>query len=145
MLKVRRPTAAFVTEVIFPPVIELNKLQSVMRRQLTAISLALFAVLSFEVSSTAQSSIAQDEQYESSRKIVTRVNPQYPDVARSIQLRGTVKAEALVEPNGVVKNVEVKGGNPVLGRAAQNAIYKWKWAPAAHQTREPIEVKFAPQ
>jgi TonB family protein len=116
-----------------------------MRRQLTAISLVLFAVLSFEVSSTAQSSIAQEEQYEGSRKIVTRVNPQYPDVARSIQLRGTVKAEALVEPNGVVKNVEVKGGNPVLGRAAQTAIYKWKWAPAAHQTREPIEVKFAPQ
>ena len=58
---------------------------------------------------------------------------------------GVIKAEALVEANGVVKSVELKGGNPVLGRAAQNAIYKWKWAPAAHQTREPIEVKFDPQ
>jgi TonB family protein len=116
-----------------------------MKRQLTAISLALFAVFSCAVFSSAQSSTAQEEQYEGARKIVTRVNPQYPDVARSIQLRGTVRAEALVEPNGVVKNVEVKGGNPVLGRAAQNAIYKWKWAPAAHQTREPIEVKFDPQ
>jgi len=45
----------------------------------------------------------------------------------------------------VVKSVELKGGNPVLGRAAQNAIYKWKWAPAPHQTREPIEVKFQPK
>jgi outer membrane biosynthesis protein TonB len=66
-------------------------------------------------------------------------------MARSIQLKGIVKAEALVEPSGVVKSVEVKGGNPVLGRAAQSAIYKWKWAPAAHQTCEPIEVKFDPQ
>ena len=56
-----------------------------------------------------------------------------------------MKAEALVEPNGVVKSVEVKGGHPVLVRAAQDAIYKWKWAPASHETREPIEVKFDPQ
>ncbi len=110
-----------------------------MNRHLTAAFLALFAALSFVPS------IAQEDQYEGTRKIVNRVTPQYPEVARSIQLRGTVKAEALVEPNGVVKSVEVKGGNPVLGRAAQNAIYKWKWAPATHQTREPIEVKFDPQ
>lgn len=111
-----------------------------MNRSLTASFLVLFAALS-----CVPSSIAQQEQYEGSRKLVSRVTPQYPEMARSIQLRGTVKAEALVEPNGVVKSVEVKGGNPVLGRAAQNAIYKWKWAPATHQTREPIEVQFAPQ
>ena len=56
-----------------------------------------------------------------------------------------VKAEAVVAPNGVVKSVEVKGGHPVLVQAAQNAIYKWKWAPAPHETREPIEVRFEPQ
>jgi len=50
-----------------------------------------------------------------------------------------------VQPNGVVKSVEVKGGHPVLVRAAQDAIYKWKWAPATHETREPIEVRFDPQ
>jgi TonB family protein len=110
-----------------------------MKALLTAALLALFAVLS------CRPSIAQEDQYEGTRKIVNKVTPQYPDMARSIQLKGTVKAEALVEANGVVKSVELKGGNPVLGRAAQNAIYKWKWAPAAHQTREPIEVKFDPQ
>jgi hypothetical protein len=45
----------------------------------------------------------------------------------------------------MVKSVEVKGGHPVLVRAAQDAIYKWKWAPASHETREAIEVKFDPQ
>ena len=111
-----------------------------MNRHRPAVLLALFALVS-----CAPFSKAQQEQYEGSRRIVNRVTPQYPDVARSIQLRGIVKAEAVVEPNGAVKTVEVKGGNPVLGRAAQNAIYKWKWAPAARQTREPIEVKFDPQ
>jgi TonB family protein len=88
---------------------------------------------------------SQQEQVESSRKIVNRVAPEYPQIARSINLRGNVKAEALVEPNGVVKSVEVKGGNPVLVRAAETAIYKWKWAPASRETREPIEVRFDPK
>jgi TonB family protein len=86
---------------------------------------------------------AQQDPPESNRKIVNRVMPQYPDMARTMNLSGSVKAEAVVEPNGVVKSVDVKGGHPVLVRAAQDAIYKWKWAPAAHETREPIEVKFS--
>jgi hypothetical protein len=61
-----------------------------------------------------------------------------------MNIRGSVKAEALVKPNGVVKSVDVKGGHPVLVRA-QEAIYRWKWEPSAHETREPIEVKFDPQ
>ena len=83
-------------------------------------------------------------QSESNRKIVNRVTPQYPEMARTLNLKGSVRAEALVEPNGMVKTVEVKGGHPVLVRAAQDAIYKWKWAPSTHETREPIEVKFQP-
>ena len=90
-------------------------------------------------------SFAQQEQSESARRILSRVKPQYPEMARTMNLRGNVKAEAVVEPNGVVKSVEVKGGHPVLVRAAQDAIYKWKWAPAARETREPIEVRFDPR
>ncbi len=87
----------------------------------------------------------QQEQTESNRKIVNRVVPVYPPIARTMNLKGNVKAEAVVQPNGTVKSVEVKGGHPVLVRAAQDAIYKWKWAPASHETREPIEIRFDPQ
>jgi TonB family protein len=90
-------------------------------------------------------SLAQQEQADGARKITNRVMPRYPEIARSMNLRGSVKVEALVKPNGVVKAVDVKGGHPVLVRAAQEAIYKWKWEPSAHETREPIEVKFDPQ
>ena len=90
-------------------------------------------------------SLAQQEQVDAARKITSRVMPRYPEIARTMNLRGSVKAEALVKPNGVVKAVEVKGGHPVLVRAAQEAIYRWKWEPSAHETREPIEVKFDPQ
>src|SRR5271169_155454 len=56
------------------------------------------------------------------RKILTRVAPQYPNIARSMNIQGTVRAVALVAPNGTVKSVEVKGGHPMLAEAAQNAL-----------------------
>lgn len=90
-------------------------------------------------------SLAQEEQSESARKVVNRIMPHYPEMARTMNLRGSVKAEVVVKPNGQVKSVDVKGGHPVLVRAAQDAIYRWKWEPAAHETREPIEVRFDPQ
>ena len=110
-----------------------------MNRFLTAVLLVLFGVLILVPVSFGQ------QQTEGTRRILNRVTPQYPEMARTMNLRGTVKAEAVGEPNGVVKSVEVRGGHPVLVRAAQDAIYKWKWAPSARETREPIEVRFDPQ
>ena len=89
--------------------------------------------------------LAQQDQSDITRKIVNRVTPRYPAMARAMSLRGSVKAEAVVQPNGMVKSIEVKGGHPVLVEAVQHAIYKWRWAPAAHETRELIEVKFEPE
>ena len=110
-----------------------------MNRFLMPVLLVLFGVLILVPVSFGQ------QQTEGTRRILNRVTPQYPEMARSMNLRGNVKAEAVVEPNGVVKSVEVRGGHPVLVRAAQDAIYKWKWAPSLRETREPIEVRFDPQ
>ncbi len=111
-----------------------------MKRSLAATFLILFSPLVL-----MPALIAQLDQTETTRKIVNRVTPVYPEMARSMNLRGSVKAEAVVTPNGTVKLVDVKGGHPVLAEAAQHAIYKWKWAPASHETRELIEVRFDPQ
>jgi TonB family protein len=111
-----------------------------MNRLISAALLVLFGLFPY-----APLSWAQQEQTEGPRKIVSRVMPRYPEMARTMNIRGSVKAEALVKPNGVVKAVDVKGGHPVLVRAAREAIYRWKWEPSAHETREAIEVKFDPQ
>lgn len=125
--------------VIFSLLVWTNKLPLV-KRIPTALFLALLSVLVL-----VPATFGQQELTEGNRKVVSRVMPQYPEMARTMNLKGSVKAEAVVQPNGLVKSVEVKGGHPVLVRAAQDAIYKWKWAPASHETREPIEVKFDPQ
>jgi TonB family protein len=78
------------------------------------------------------------------RKCTERVIPSYPELARKTNITGIVKAEALVTADGRVKSVVMKGGNPLLIQAAQHAIYQWKWAPAKHETRETIEIRFDP-
>jgi TonB-like protein len=56
---------------------------------------------------------------------------------------GVVKLVALVAPNGPVKSTEAVGGNPVLIRAAVDAVKGWKFAPALNETREVIELRFS--
>lgn len=79
------------------------------------------------------------------RKIVTRTAPVYPGLARSMALQGTVKVEAVVAPDGSVKDVAIKGGHPVLAQAAVNTVRRWRWEPAEHESREIVELKFAPE
>ena len=75
-------------------------------------------------------------------KVVHRVAPTYPDLAKKMQLTGVVKLRATVAPNGSVKSIEPVGGNPVLLKAAQDAVTNWKYAPASNETRELIELRF---
>ena len=84
------------------------------------------------------------ETAEASRKVVTKVVPQYPSIARPMRIEGNVRADVWVASNGKVKSVELKGGHPLLGQAAENALRQWKWEPASHETHEIIELKFTP-
>ena len=79
------------------------------------------------------------------RKIVSKASPTYPEIAKRMNLSGTVKVMAIVAPNGTVKTVQPVGGSPVLLQAAQDAVYKWKFAPATAESKELIELHFDPQ
>jgi TonB family protein len=100
--------------------------------------IALFCFFFVFLTATFRPSVAQ----ESTRKVVTRVSPQYPNLARTMNIQGNVKADVLVAPNGTVKSIQIKGGHPLLGQAAENAIREWKWEPTPHETHEIIELKF---
>ena len=76
--------------------------------------------------------------------IVDRVVPVYPDLARRAQIHGTVRVGVVVTPSGKAKFTQVIGGNPLLAKAAVDAIEKWKWAPAAQETKELVELNFHP-
>jgi len=81
---------------------------------------------------------------DSGRKVVRKVEPHYPEVAKRMNLSGTVKVIAVVAQDGNVKKVEAVGGSPILVEAAQSAISQWKYAPGT-ESREPIVLHFSPQ
>jgi len=88
-------------------------------------------------------SLAQ-EPSDVTRKIVSKVVPDYPELARKMQIIGTVRVEVTVAPNGKAKFTQVVGGSPVLAKAAVDAIEKWKWANGPQETKELIELNFHP-
>ncbi len=86
---------------------------------------------------------AQD-QSTSSRKVVSRVTPSYPSIARTLNLTGVVKLDVTVAPSGAAKSVQVVGGNPVLAQSAESTVRMWKWEKSDHESTEHVEIKFAP-
>ena len=78
----------------------------------------------------------------SERKVITRVAPVYPELAKRMPIHGVVRVEAIVRPNGAVKSTRVLGGNPVLVDAAQEAIAKWKFEPAQSETTQVVQLTF---
>ena len=91
----------------------------------------------------ASAAPAQDSDTQQERRVVHKVNPVYPDLARRLQISGVVKLRATVEPRGSVKSIEPMGGSPLLIKAAQDAVRDWKYAPAPAETRELIELPFS--
>jgi TonB family protein len=89
---------------------------------------------------------AQDQQSASAsaRKVINKVVPMYPQMARSMNLSGVVKLEVLVQSTGSVKSMQVKGGSPLLAQSAQSAVHGWKWEKADHETTELVEFHFNP-
>ena len=86
---------------------------------------------------------AQTDQIARSAKV--RVQPTYPELARKMNVVGTVKIEVTVAANGTVKNARVVGGHPLLANAALEAAWKWRFEPAASDSKGIIQFKFEPQ
>lgn len=88
--------------------------------------------------------VAQSQQASTDgRKLVRKVEPRYPEIARRMNLGGTVKVIATVAADGNVKKVEPVGGSPILVEAAESAVSQWKFAPGS-ESKETVELRFNP-
>ena len=83
-------------------------------------------------------------QTELTRKPTVKVAPAYPELARRMKLRGTVKIMVTVMPNGNLKDTKVMGGNPILVNAAMEALKKWRFEPAQEESSGTVEFSFEP-
>lgn len=75
-----------------------------------------------------QSRIRQGGQVQAA-KLVNKVQPMYPPLARQTRISGTVRLHAIIAKNGSVEQLEVISGHPLLVQAALDAVRQWKYQP----------------
>jgi TonB family protein len=109
-------------------------------RLLVVFILLLTTVLLSSLPVAAQSS----EQNSSDRKLITRVEPEYPEALKRLYIGGVVRLEVLVAPNGTVKSTKLLGGSPILGQSTMKAVKQWKYAPAATEETLIVKLEFDP-
>ena len=80
-----------------------------------------------------------------SRKVKSRVAPEYPQLAKKLSIGGTVKVQVVVSPDGKVKSTKLVGGHPLLVQSAMDAVRKWKFESGSGEISGVVEVKFQPQ
>jgi TonB family protein len=79
--------------------------------------------------------------------LIHRVEPDYPEAARSRQLQGAVVLDVHIGQDGTVQDLKLVSGEPLLADAAMAAVRQWRFqprsidgAPAEMQTK--VTLKF---
>jgi TonB family protein len=85
--------------------------------------------------------ISQTSQAQAStRKLKVSVPPEYPELARKMNIQGVARVLLTVSSDGRVVGVKELGGNPVLVASLVQAVHKWKYESADRESE--IEVRF---
>jgi TonB family protein len=72
--------------------------------------------------------------------LIKRVQPKYPQAALAAHTQGAVQIEATINKEGSVINPKVVHGDPVLARAALDAVRQWRYKPY-YLDGEPVEIQ----
>ena len=102
--------------------------------------LVLIATLLWNTLATSLASSQTSQAQTNTRKLKYSVPPEYPELARKTNIQGMARVLLTVAADGKVVAVKELGGNPVLVAALVQAVRKWKYEPADHDSE--IEVKF---
>ena len=79
----------------------------------------------------------------SEKHLLKKVEPDYPPEANSRRLEGDVIFRIIIGKNGVVKEIHLRRGNPMLIRAATKALSKWQYE-TIECDGKPVEVETFP-
>lgn len=68
------------------------------------------------------------------------VKPSYPVLARQMKVQGSVILQALIGRDGLIQDLRVLSGPPILANAAQEAVKQWHFKPH-YQGSEAVETQ----
>jgi protein TonB len=72
--------------------------------------------------------------------VIKRVQPKYPQAALAAHAGGAVLIEATVNKEGNITNLKVVNGDPILAKAALDAVRQWRYKPY-YLDGEPVEIQ----
>jgi protein TonB len=71
--------------------------------------------------------------------VIHKVQPNYPPLAKTARVQGTVQLAAIIGKDGTIQNLHVVSGHPLLTQAALDAVKQWRYKPYI-LNGEPVEV-----
>ena len=80
-------------------------------------------------------------------KMLLRVQPLYPELARRMRIEGVVQLHGIITREGRIAQLRVLSGHSLLVQAALDAVRQWVYSPTllnqqAVEVEAPIEVRF---
>src|SRR5437764_15203428 len=100
----------------------------------------LIAILLWNTVAMSPASSQTSQVQTNTRKLKVSVPPEYPELARKMNIQGVARVLLTVTSDGRVVGVKELGGNPVLVAALVQAVRKWKYESADRESE--IEVRF---
>lgn len=88
----------------------------------------LLALITCSLSRFGLAQMRVDES-EAKKNIVTKVEPEFPSIAKQMNLSGLVEVDIHIDETGKVDKVDAVSGNPILAGAATTAAKRWKFQP----------------
>lgn len=76
------------------------------------------------------------------RKLMVRIEPDYPETLKQLNIGGTVRLRISISAKGNVEYVELLGGNPILAETAIAAVKKWIYAAGRSSTVSEVSFSF---
>jgi TonB family protein len=76
------------------------------------------------------------------RRLLARIEPEYPAIAMQMNLHGTVKLKVWISSDGSVRRLEYIGGHPLLAESALKTVKMWRYEAGLKETTAVVEVKF---
>jgi protein TonB len=73
-------------------------------------------------------------------KLISKPQPPYPPLARRLRVSGTVSVNALISEQGAVIGLNLESGNPLLARAAMDAVEQFTYKPTLVNDK-PVRVR----
>jgi len=73
-------------------------------------------------------------------RLLNKVEPVYPQLARNARVQGQVVLTAIISKDGAIQDLRVLSGHPLLVPAALDAVRQWRYKPYL-LSGEPVEVE----